>query len=110
LTTCVECGGEFERKPDHRGKANVCLQCGGTDVPRLMAKVTWEDKQTPVVELVSAKEARRVARLQARLGAGVLRAITECREERDEPGRGDKGSATPGATYRSALGTYNVKR
>jgi hypothetical protein len=111
LTTCVKCDEQFERKPDHRGMANVCMQCGGQDVPLLMAKVTWEDKQTPVVEIVSAKEARRVAALQKRLGAGPLATICERREEPDEPtGRPDKGSASPGQQYRSPLGTYIVKR
>ena len=109
LTTCVECDAQFERKPDHRGKANVCLSCGGDDVPLLMAKVTWEDKQTPVVEIVSAKEARRVAALQKRFGAGVLSSITERREEPDEPQRrNDKGSATPGQT--SSQCPWNVQR
>jgi|SRR5208337_836673 len=109
--TCTACDAEFEPRPDHRGKINVCLNCGGEDVEPLMATVAWENKQTPIIEVTTAKKARRFNALQQRHGHGPLKSITERREEPDERYRSnDKGGATPGATYRSPRGVFNVKR
>jgi len=72
---CVACDEKFLLRPDHRGKANVCLNCSGEDVPLLMAKVSYPSKHvTDAIIEITADRAAATAfnRAQRRGSAGVM--------------------------------------
>ena len=106
-TTCTVCGNPFVRKHDHLGKANVCLNCGGQDVEPLMAEVSWEGKQTPIIRVTTAAKAKAFNKALRRSGPGPLSSIVSSRETDTKIGSGAEG----GAGYNSNLGEKrNVKR
>jgi hypothetical protein len=121
LRTCKECGEQFELLPNKPGLATVCPQCSPShDVPPLVAKVSWEGKHSPVIEITSnTEEARRFNRAQHRHGAAPLSAIaprtggfnSDERTEADGEARKFGSGAEPGAVYRTRLGEkHTVKR
>ena len=73
MRACSICENQFDLRPDHRGRANVCLACGGQDVEPLMAEVSWEGKQTPLIHVTTMDKARRFNAQQRRFGCSVLR-------------------------------------
>jgi hypothetical protein len=52
---CKLCGEQFTPAPDHRGLVNVCLECGGTDIPRKKANLIAEGKSLYHFEIVDPR-------------------------------------------------------
>lgn len=75
--TCRECEREFSPAPDKLGPIDVCPRCETEDVPLTMAKVSWEGKHTPIIELTDDRLAAKYFNgAQKRLGASVVRAFS----------------------------------
>ena len=55
--TCRKCSKDFTLLPNKPGNINDCAECAGEDVPLLMAKVSWENKHTPIIEVTADREA-----------------------------------------------------
>jgi hypothetical protein len=79
---CRVCEEEFTWRVGKPGYVDVCERCGEKDVPLLMAKVSWENKHTPVVEVCEAQEARRFNRQLARKPGGLIPALSESGREK----------------------------
>jgi hypothetical protein len=122
---CTVCEEEFIRLDNHIGFANTCLSCGGEDVPRLMAQVSWENKHTPIIEITDAYTATLFNAKLARKGCTVLNSsiapvytepfqreagkdyMPKVSENGDKRGTG----AEPGGMYHSGLGEkHHLKR
>jgi hypothetical protein len=56
------------------------MDCDGTDVEVLMAEVSWEGKQTPIIHITTAAKAKAFNNKLKRFGAGVLTSIVESKE------------------------------
>lgn len=108
IRVCKICDSEFELKPDHQGKADVCLNCGGEDVPLLMAKVSYPTKHVTdaIIEITADRKAAiNFNRAQRRNCAGPLRSIIAGREPvAGREARKDGSGAESGALYYSRLG------
>src|SRR5208283_4703825 len=71
--TCRKCSRDFTLMPDKPGNINDCPACSEETVELLMAKVTWEGKHTPVLEITANRqEAMRFNSVQNRGGFGPL--------------------------------------
>lgn len=103
---CRVCGEEFKLLPNHKGYANVCLNCDGNDVSPLMAKVMWDHKTAPEFEICGADEAIEFNKKNRRFGPGPLGSIIQTKNVT----RADVESSKSGtgaeimAQYRSSLG------
>lgn len=72
---CRTCGDPFSFYQGKPGYIDQCSDCGKKDVPLLKAKVSWENKHTPVVEVCSAEEADAFNGAQRRFGVSVVRSF-----------------------------------
>lgn len=107
MATCKTCRKEFQLRVDHRGYANVCVDCSKGDVDRVMGKVAWSGKHCMEMEVTSNRaEAIYFNGRQKRLGAGVMRSLCESKAPRvQQEICGKRGSgAEGGAMYFSSLG------
>lgn len=71
--TCHEEFDFFEGKPGYRNQCTLCA----CDVAKVGGNMVWSHKTAPELEIKPMKEARRFAAQTRRLGAGVIRSITE---------------------------------
>jgi len=109
---CSVCNKGFSPAPDHKGKIDVCLGCDGQDVEPLMAEVSWEGKQTPIVRVTNAHQARKFNQALKRNCCGPLSSIVTPKEDQSGRESGKSGSgAELGAMYTSTLSEkHHLKR
>ena len=73
IRTCRTCSRDFTLMPDKPGNINDGPTCSEETVELLMAKVSWEGKHTPIIEITANREeAKRFNRAQNRGGVGPL--------------------------------------
>lgn len=101
---CSQCGKQFDLKADHKGLANVCLNCGGEDVDRLMAKVIWSGKQTVEIEITNQHDAKLFNSRNKRFGCSILSCIATAKNPSDREASKAKSGAELRAMYHSSLG------
>lgn len=110
--TCRLCESTFTLQPGKPGYADVCPACTEDDVPLLMAKVSWEGKHSPVIEITDNRdEAERFNKAQGRGCHGPLSALSGGRNKQDkEAGKASSG-AEKGAIYHTPMGEkFSIKR
>ncbi len=74
--TCIRCEREFTLLPGKPGLATTCPSCSEETVELLMAKVYWEGKHTPVIEVTANREeAISFNKAQSRSGVAPLAAF-----------------------------------
>lgn len=101
---CKQCSKQFDLKSDHKGLVNVCLNCDGTDIDKLMAKVIWSGKQTVEIEITNQKEARLFNSRNKRFGCSVLSCITTPKGPAEREASKANSGAELRAMYSSPLG------
>lgn len=74
---CAKCGAKFVLLPGKPGYANWCPACSPKYEKGLVgAKIYWEGKHTPVIEVISSlKKARQFNRQSYRRGHGPMACI-----------------------------------
>ena len=112
---CVICGESFELMPDKPGLSTHCPRCSPSyEEPKFRAKVSWEGKQTPIVEVTTdVAGADAFNKAQKRFGCSPLR--TMCVNPQPFGGGGGGGAdrkdgAGPGAEYTSPLGEKHTTK
>jgi hypothetical protein len=71
---CRDCREWFTPTPNKPGYVNQCANCA-TDVEKVMAEVSWENKHTPIINVTTRKKAVKFNNSTKRFGAGVTKAI-----------------------------------